>query len=579
MEINENLKNIIFQYLSLKDILSFSFTNKKNYTFVNHKNELVNKMWKNHCFEKFYPISNSFLQNSMMNSGNMVWKQIYINFAMNKKNIQDSKFENSGDMVYDVIKNHLYVPHLRKRKNTLENSFNSSHQVFFFDYIREENDIYEFYNNYFNSKDEKDKFLRDDSLIFQKFICNFQNYTKEISNDKQSLQMLKSIFDYDFIYLNTNCFNITNEALVFILWLYKTFSFFCNMLLVNLKEKEHDPLAFLEQFCSDHMKFVDIALILNEKLENVNVIINYMFLILFKKEVCIKKFSIYKMLLNIWFNEMYNNLQKEIENAMDIVLQTELNLDHTGNNLNIIEQVCNCILDFSIDEQSVTLLNHTEIPLLPSYDVIEQMLTQTITQKVKEQINNDDNQTNIDLYKDLLSKVIKLKLINRTKFKIIKAISKEFQEKLLPTIQQNFLIYLNQGIQIPKTKELYFYNVDCPIIIEKIAEELSLIRRTLYEYTQNMINQNIPNIELLIDDYLNRPFEINEFLGEYLNTYYETLFHLEKTNNKVLKVIKNHSESSTSCLYGQDKLCSKKDFKVEDYFFEYPSNSNENISL
>ena len=78
----------------------------------------------------------------MMNSGNMVWKQIYINFAMNKKNIQDSKFENSGDMVYDVIKNHLYVPHLRKRKNTLENSFNSSHQVFFFDYIREENDIY-----------------------------------------------------------------------------------------------------------------------------------------------------------------------------------------------------------------------------------------------------------------------------------------------------------------------------------------------------------------------------------------------------------------------------------------------------
>ena len=89
------------------------------------------------------------------------------------------------------------------------------------------------------------------------------------------------------------------------------------------------------------------------------------------------------------------------------------------------------------------------------------------------------------------------------------------------------------------------------------------------------------NVTVINEDILKLSKEKNNKLEEEFNVFssHNVAIKTRITNNKVLKVIKNHSESSTSCLYGQDKLCSKKDFKVEDYFFEYPSNSNENISL
>ena len=230
---------------------------------------------------------------------------------------------------------------MRKINHVLENNFNSAHQIFFYDYIREENDIYEFYNNYFNSEDENDKFVRDDSLILQKYIINFETYTKEVKNSKQDCNILNSIFNYDFSFISSNI-KTNNEVLYFAIWLYQTFIVLSHMMLLNLKENETNSKEFLSQFSNDHSFYVDIALTLNEKLENINVIINYMFLVIFNKEVSIKKFSIYKMLLNIWFNEVYNNLSNSIAVNFDSVVSLQLDND----NISLIEQLFNSVLDF-----------------------------------------------------------------------------------------------------------------------------------------------------------------------------------------------------------------------------------------
>ena len=138
MEINENLKNFIFEYLSLKDIMIFSFTNKYNYNLVHSNNVYVNYLWKQQCFKTFYPISFYFNQTNSTNSEKMIWRTIFIEMSNNKKLLNDEKYERASDLVYDAIKTHLYVPHLRKINHVLENSFNSAHQIFFYDYIREE---------------------------------------------------------------------------------------------------------------------------------------------------------------------------------------------------------------------------------------------------------------------------------------------------------------------------------------------------------------------------------------------------------------------------------------------------------
>ena len=562
MAINENLKNFIFEFLSLKDIMMFSFTSKHNYNLVHSNNVLVNNLWKQSCFLTYYPISSLFHQSNSINSEKMIWRTFYIEMSNNKRLLNPAKYESASILVYDAIKTHLYVPHLRKINHVLENNFNSPHQIFFYDYIREENDIYEFYNNYFNSEDENDKFVRDDSLILQKYIINFETYTKEVKNSKQDCNILNSIFNYDFSFINSNI-STNNEVLYFVIWLYQTFIVLSHMLLVNLKEKEIDSREFLSQFSNDHTFYVDIALTLNEKLENINVIINYMFLVIFNKEVSIKKFSIYKMLLNIWFNEVYNNLSSSIAANFDYVLSLQLDND----NISLIEQVVNSVLDFSIDEQSVTLINHTDLPTMKNYDLLEDKLITSICGKLKNKINSiasiDEN-----MYLDVIEKIKAFKLINRTKVKLLESISVLYNEVILKQVSIVFYDFLMKP-SVTQSTQNFYYNNEYPIIKEKIKHEMTM----LHSFLKNKFTM-VENIDELIDTFFTMAYPINQFIGLYLNKYYETLLYYQKGNNKIIKTVKTHSESSTSCLYSHGILCSKNDFKFEDYYFEEEPNDN-----
>ena len=562
MAINENLKNFIFEFLSLKDIMMFSFTSKHNYNLVHSNNVLVNNLWKQSCFRTYYPISSLFHQSNSINSETMIWRTIYIEMSNNKRLLNVDKYESASTLVYDAIKTHLYVPHLRKINHVLENNFNSAHQIFFYDYIREENDIYEFYNNYFNSEDENDKFVRDDSLILQKYIINFETYTKEVKNSKQDCNILNSIFNYDFSFINSNI-KTNNEVLYFAIWLYQTFIVLSHMMLLNLKEKETNSKAFLSQFSNDHSFYVDIALTLNEKLENINVIINYMFLVIFNKEVSIKKFSIYKMLLNIWFNEVYNNLSNSIAVNFDSVVSLQLDND----NISLIEQVVNSVLDFSIDEQSVTLINHTDLPTMKNYDLLEDKLITSICVKIKNQINTI---ANIDekMYLDVIEKIKAFKLINRTKVKLLESISVLYNEVILKRVSVVFYDFLMKP-SVTQSNQTFYYNNEYPIIQEKIKHEMTM----LHSFLKNKYTM-VENIDELIDTFFTMAYPINQFIGVYLNKYYETLLYYQKGNNKIIKTVKTHSESSTSCLYSHGILCSKNDFKFEDYYFEEEPNNN-----
>ena len=235
-----------------------------------------------------------------------------------------------------------------------------------------------------------------------------------------------------------------NKIYLFLIWLNHTFILFTNLLynyVIQFKESGSAKQIIIS-YSKTHSNLISFGLLINEKLNNVNIIINYIREERESSEIGHpKKFSIYEMLLNLMQKNFYQKLkpilnqsiEKMIKNFNEDNLQKKkINISYDSNNIEtsnseiindennaeddyydlylndsgeedfsleeenelndedinltdqeVIEQYFNLILDFSINGENSPYINHSKINLNQTFIENENLMINIFLDNLK----------------------------------------------------------------------------------------------------------------------------------------------------------------------------------------------------
>ena len=427
------------------------------------------------------------------------------------------------------------------------------------------------------------------TLFFENEFINFNQQINSVKNDVISIKILEKISNYDYenldyIYINNNK-DINNNVFIFILWLNHTIIYFAKFIYryVNIYTiqniNQNNENRFLTEYINKHNDFINFSLLINERFNNINLIINYL-----KKFILIKNnniktndnndknlfnyFSIYKLCINIMKKEFYEKLEKKIKtNFKKIIIKyiTDLfenpntnenndsktkedshSFEECENNLEdenydissldennemtnkeIIEKIMLCITDYNINEYNSNLINHSELIMNDDYKEYENILIKTFINKIN---------SNIEIGKNINELFMLIKKVFSSQNEDFDSISKD-SEISLNIIKRSKKIIFLQIINCLKEN-----------IIKKIKEDfLKYVQK--YNKT-DAINKNT-NKSIGKNIILN-PEENNKLNEEqkiiFLNLYSNEVNEIKKDLIKTIK-IKKISEFINSYFY------------------------------
>ena len=570
---NKNLINYIVSFLTLKEISNLSQVNKKFYlTLDNENNEKINNLWREECNKTFYKEENESMNLDEINKKDkgieFNWRQIYKNFIIYKQQISN---EIALD-IYEILKIHCYLPKIRKHIPYIESDFSSEHQKHFYDIIKEENKIYLYYNLYF--EDNKNKKLMKPNLPFANYILNFTYYLEQIKEKKTDFIALDKIFNYSNIEINPE--KISSEPLKFIIWLKQVISLYCKLHLgyIYKFENENENKRFLNEFINRHNSLIDVALYLNDKYEHINITINYLYSNLYRLTKTNGKFSLYNMILSIWYKEVYLNLENEINeklsciidnlfielNSSDYDLTTDSTLNYCSNdeeeenkdNKSLVENIGNIILDFCIGEFNSTFIKHTELNINEHYENYEKILgkktSNYIINKIQEGENfsnlkylisfQENNDLDFSLDDEKQFKIIprtQLYLMNQTLFSIKNFIVKELNEKYFKFI--NNYDEINNEMEIELENQLNIKN-------ENVKKELDNIKNYLKSLSEkNNIKEE--KINMLINQFMIKDGKKIIDLAIKISSFYYNEIKKYNESNKLIETFLDKNKRIT----------------------------------
>ena len=132
---------------------------------------------------------------------NYTWKGMFK--LMNKIKIiwLKQKFDNKytldsqslNKFIYTNLKNCSKTPPMRLKFKYLESEINSFFQTNLFDYLSEEQELYDYYDNLFNNKKYIPKKDENDEILFGEFIIKYKDYFYSIQKNKKSMRQLKKL--------------------------------------------------------------------------------------------------------------------------------------------------------------------------------------------------------------------------------------------------------------------------------------------------------------------------------------------------------------------------------------------------
>ena len=576
--------------------------NKHIYTLLLNPihNTNINSFYREIAYKKYY--LNDLPEDQEENEKKE--KEILDNYELTKNNwklINKNLFDNYNNypnkdivkVIYNSYKIHLYLPGLRKSNKYLEFKFSTLHQLISYDISLNNNIIYNYYNKFVNENgfiDEKnDNFMLRKTLFFENEFINFNQQINNVKNDANSIKILEKISNYDYenldyIYINNNK-DINNNVFIFILWLNHTIIYFAKFIYryVNIYTiqniNQNNENRFLTEYINKHNDFINFSLLINERFNNINLIINYL-----KKFILIKNnniktndnndknlfnyFSIYKLCINIMKKEFYEKLEKKIKtNFKKIIIKyiTDLfenpntnenndsktkedshSFEECENNLEdenydissldennemtnkeIIEKIMLYITDYNINEYSSNLINHSELIMNDDYKEYENILIKTFINKIN---------SNIEIGKNINELFMLIKKVFSSQNEDFDSISKD-SEISLNIIKRSKKIIFLQIINCLKEN-----------IIKKIKEDfLKYVQK--YNKT-DAINKNT-NKSIGKNIILN-PEENNKLNEEqkiiFLNLYSNEVNEIKKDLIKTIK-IKKISEFINSYFY------------------------------
>ena len=188
IEINPFFKNSIYS--------------KGNNNLIKNSNELICPI--NYTWKKLL---------KMMNKINLIWhmKKYDNTFLLDSQSL--NKF------IYSNLKYCKKVQNLRLKNNILESDLNSYFQTNLFDFLSEEQGIYDSYDELFKKKQYIPKKDENEEMLFGEFVVKYKEYFYSIQKNKKSMRQLKKlrwylILDKDNFFeeeSKENIFNINNN--------------------------------------------------------------------------------------------------------------------------------------------------------------------------------------------------------------------------------------------------------------------------------------------------------------------------------------------------------------------------------
>ena len=679
---SNNLLNIIARYIKYKDIFNFSLTNKSFHKLLNEENNpYINSLFRDFVFSKYYNIHNisrKFYNENIKDDDYKIskknWKNIFKNLYINSQIFLDKEV---NEFIYNNFKIHYYLPYQRKENVILEYENSTFHQKMCYDIKKKDLIEKNYYDKFFKNRrinDENSNKIIEPlrkGLFFEKELANFQ---LEVTTYKENNNIVKMIIDYayeelDKLFNSTISFDIDldrdrdrerdkkeyknkskrkfNLIYFFLIWLNHTFILFTNLVynyVIQFKESG-SARQIISAYSKTHSNLINFGLLINEKLNNVNIIINY---IKEESESPIiehsKKFSIYEMLLNIMQKNFYQklkpilneNIEKMIKNFNEDILQKKkINVSFDSNNIEtsnseilndennadddnydlylndsgekdysleedndlndednnmtdqeVIEQYFNLILDFSINGENSSYINHSKIILSQTFIEQENLMKNIFLENLRKKlvINEEKEYLNenylfeeeVESLNDLFSLLKKysksdsikkgnINLINRTKLNIFKS-SESIVFNYLEQINKKKFIYElkneekgneesnentkntvnNISVNSLNLSDKKYYN----------KAENSFFINKLNEIKNNLINCNLNMIEIRKD-------KIEELADKYINN----------NENKLMMITKD----IINLYNNQYNLFNYQDIKILDELFKDKINKNDKL--
>ena len=351
-----NLFNIMCNYLKYQEITSLSLTNKYFYSVLNpEKNPYINTIYREYTLKKYYNFNNKknyklydeyYLDdyNKTKNNWKNIYKKIYINLKLYPHN-------EIGEEIYKCFNIHYYLPYTREENKILEYKNNTLHQLISYDILKNDLIIRNYYDKYFDKKNENSKKNKIEplkkGLYFENELINFKSESSKYKNKK----LIKYITNYSFQKLDNiyySIINLKNSSKIkkkknkinlifhFLIWLNHTFILFNNLLCNYVYQFSDlkDEKKIIIEYSKTHTNLINFGLMVNEKFNNINIIFN-----LFQKENLSSKndFKIYYMFMNIMKNNFYLKLKPILNNNIGKMLNIFYNENFTQEKILLID--------------------------------------------------------------------------------------------------------------------------------------------------------------------------------------------------------------------------------------------------
>jgi hypothetical protein len=335
---------------------------------------------------------------------------------------------------------------------------------------------------------------------------------------------------------------------------------------------------------------------------------NYLYLDIFNTQNSDRKFSIYNMILSIWYRNVYlileNDINQNLSITFDNMLDEKINLssissehdttidsnfisddedEEIKDNKSLIECTTNAILDYSIGEFNSNYIKHTDLNINEHYEKCENIIGEKISNMILNKIKNGEDFSklkNVISYQEFYSSSFSLdeekylKIIPRTQFNTMK--------------KSIFLIrnYIQEELMEKYIKYIQYYNFE--------DREMEIEDKNLFESENKKVNEEIKNIKLFLSS-LSKGFKIdnqkiNTIIDKFLLDdgrkiinlveqitlfYYEELEKYNNSNKLIESLIKKNMRIFKSSLLVEHSEIGKDERKMDVFF----NSENNGITL
>ena len=582
---NENLVRNILKYNNVKDLAltsqvskAFSKVSDKFQTYWReHMNNTLSAEYEHYNLLSVQNLSDDFHLNDYTN-----WKQLLkrtFEIKTNWKSLTESSInlyikdvENIPNEIYSSLKEFIKFPSLRKSNLFIESDINSCLQTYLLDNIFDSQDLYDYFDYYFLQPNEFS--LRKNDLPFHYHLSKFQIIIKEFSSLEQTILSKIRWYHYEeVLQIGQNSSVLVNVILLIV----KTLHNFCEFSYSYIKKYKYDKILFLNEYSKRYRQYVDVAIHINNYLENLNVLINYIYEHFFNIKYN-PKFSFFRLFIKMWNKELLQNLEKEegflnkllsitsnfINKELSELINEENNISDTSFNIanytnkNLIENCSQHLLDLSCNEFNVFYLNSSELQMDQGlYSKFEKKLLSIYEESCESFLMIPI----VKLFKYIQSSEFLNILIPRTRAKITDILISKFALHNRSKIINEFKTYIVRNVK------LFSYEID-----EHEGNLSDVLEENEEKFIEILMNTNI------LENKKTTRYKVVKFLNHCKKNNYGFFVDFMAVSDKIKEINSKREETNKLILKEnnkrkiymtltktEEKLYSfTKDFRVEE---------------